>query len=226
VHSNIGKNNDDLLTVKIPRDVSEAGLHKMEMARDELRGLSYIEDISLSYDVPGAISDNIQEVKRVGKENAVNALTIIADRYFSEAYHIPLLAGQFFSETDKAPTDDTKLVINNKAAKELGYDTPEAAIGQQIGLDNNQFIGTIAGVTDDFYTQSMHNATPPVMWFPVENSTFYRFFSIRLKAGSSFEVLTRLEHQWEQLFPDAPFEFRFMDDTVKNMYTSELQLQR
>lgn len=226
VKGDLGYDKDYLITVQAPRDWSEAGLHKMELVREQLRALPHVDNVSLSYGVPGAFADGIQQVQKTGSEDQVDALMITSDSYFSETYRIPLLAGQFFSSPEEATMDNSKLVINNKAAKALGYHTPEKAIGQQVNLFNNRFIGTIAGVTEDFYANSMHSVSPPVIWFSIKNSNQYRFLSIRLKAGSTLDALTALEKEWKQLMPDAPFEFRFMDDTIKNMYTIELQLQR
>src|SRR5690606_35261177 len=222
----LGYDKDFLLTVQAPRDWSETGLHKMEMIRDELRGLPHVENISLSYGIPGAFADGIQQVKKIGSQDEVDALMITSDPYFSDAYNIPLLAGQFFNDPEEPTTDNSKLVVNDKAAKALGYPTAAEAIGQQVSLFNGRFTGTISGVTEDFYANSMHSISPPVIWFSVKNNNHYRFLSIRLKAGSTIDALNTLERKWKQLMPEAPFEFRFMDDTIKNMYTVELQLQR
>lgn len=222
----LGYDKDYLLTVQVPRDWSEAGLHKMEVVREELRTLPEVDNISLSYGIPGSFGEGIQQMRQIGSEDAVDAQMIMSDTYFSDTYHIPLLAGQFFSPVGAFSNDSSKLVINKKAAYALGYSTPEKAIGQQVSLFDNRFTGTIAGVADDFHVNSMHSASPPVVWFPVKNTNQYRFLSIRLKAGSSFDALTTLEKKWRQLMPEAPFEFRFMDDTIKNMYTIERQLHR
>ncbi|PRD47340.1 ABC transporter permease [Sphingobacterium haloxyli] len=221
----LGYDKDYLITVQAPRDWSEAGLHKMELVREQLRALPHVENLSLSYGVPGAFADGIQQIQKVGSEDEVDALMIASDSYFSETYSIPLLAGEFFNQKG-AMTDNSKLVITNKTAKALGFHMPQGAIGQQISLFNGRFVGTIAGVTEDFYANSMHSVSPPVIWFSIKNNNQYRFLSIRLNAGSTLDALTALEKKWKQLMPEAPFEFRFMDDTIKNMYTIELQLQR
>lgn len=224
----LGYDKDYLITVQAPRDWSETGLHKMELVREQLRALPYVDNISLSYGVPDAFGDGIQQLQKVGSEDVVDALMITSDQYFSETYGIPLLAGQFFNSQEKTTADHSKLVITSKTAKALGYHTPAEAIGQQVSLFNNRFTGAIVGVTEDFYANSMHSVSPPVIWFSVKNNNQYRFLSIRLKAGSdsTLDAMTALEKKWKQLMPDAPFEFRFMDDTIKNMYTTELQLQR
>src|SRR5690606_25767609 len=124
----LGYDKDFLLTVQAPRDWSETGLHKMEMIRDELRGLPHVENISLSYGIPGAFADGIQQVKKIGSQDEVDALMITSDPYFSDAYNIPLLAGQFFNDPEEPTTDNSKLVVNDKAAKALGYPTAAEAI--------------------------------------------------------------------------------------------------
>lgn len=224
--SDLGYDKDRLVTVQVPRDWSEAGWHKMETKREELRRLPYVDQISLSYGVPGSFAENLQKVRRFGNEEETEALMIISDQYFSEVYQIPLLAGDFFNPKGDQNIPEDKIVINKKAALALGYRNTEDAVGKQVSLFNNEFTATISGVTDNFYDKSLHNATQSIMWFPMSSAYQYRYFSIRLKPGSTSEQLTALEAKWKNLFPDAPFEYRFTDDTVKNMYRVELQLQR
>lgn len=175
--------------------------------------------------MPGSFGENVQQIKNYGSEDTVDALLIISDRHFSETYNIPLLAGQFFNENDNLNKNNDKIVINKKTAEALGFNDVEEAIGKQVSLFNNRFHGIISGVTDDFYAKSLHSSSSSAVWFLVNNANQYRFFSIRLKTGSTGEALTALEKKWKEVLPDSPFEFNFIDDTMKNMYQIELQLQ-
>lgn len=223
--SDLGYDKESLITVQVPRDWSETGLQKMERIRDELRELTYVDEISLSYGVPGSFGENVQQIQNYGSDDTVDALLIISDSHFSKTYNIPLLAGQFFNENDNLNKNNDKIVINKKTAKALGFNDVEEAIGKQVSLFNNRFHGIISGVTDDFYAKSLHSSSSSVMWFSVNNANQYRFFSIRLKAGSTGEALTALERKWKEILPNSPFEFNFIDDTMKSMYQIELQLQ-
>lgn len=222
--SDLGYDKESLITVQVPRDWSETGLQKIETIREELRELTYVDKISLSYGVPGSFGESVQQIQNYGSEDTVDVMLIISDRYFSETYNIPLLAGQFFSENDNLNKNNDKIVINKKTVAALGFNDVEEAIGKQVSLFNNRFQGIISGVTDDFYAKSLHSSSPSVVWFSVNNANQYRFFSIRLRAESTDEALTALERKWKEVLPDSPFEFNFIDDTMKNMYQIELQL--
>src|SRR5699024_4269889 len=55
--SDLGYDKESLITVQVPRDWSEAGLQRTERIRDELRKLTYVDEISLSYGVPGSFGE-------------------------------------------------------------------------------------------------------------------------------------------------------------------------
>ena len=54
----------------------------------------------------------------------------------------------------------------------------------------------------------------------------YRFFSFRLAPGSTRQTIAGIERKWHDSFPDAPFDYAFMDETLQRLYQTELQLQR
>ncbi len=225
INGQLGYNKDYLLTVQVPRDWSEKGLHNIQQVQQELRQLPQIKDVSLSYGIPNSFGNGIQTVSKVGAEEGIDALVITSDQHFAATYEIPLLTGQFFAAQEDPPVF-SKVVINRKAAQALGYATVDEAIGQSIQLFDGEFTGTIAGVTEDFYANSMHSASPAVVWFPVQASMQYRFLSIRLQAGPIAPAIAALERRWKELMPDAPFQYKFIDETIQAMYSTEIQLKR
>ncbi|WP_052072049.1 ABC transporter permease [Sphingobacterium deserti] len=225
IAGNLGYNKDYLLTAQVPRDWTEKGLNRIELVRQELKLLPQVEEISLSYGVPSSFGDGVRTIQNLINSKETDALLITSDSFFASAYQIPMLAGHFFG-AENDPNISSKVVINRKAALDLGYARPEDAIGQQIGLFDNSFSGTVAGVTENFYANSMHTSSPAVIWYPIKASNQYRFLSIRLKAGSLSAGVTAVERSWHKLMPDAPFDYTFMDDTLRKMYTTEVQLKR
>ncbi|MFD1768436.1 ABC transporter permease [Sphingobacterium suaedae] len=226
VDGHLGYNKDYLLTVQVPRDWSTQGLSHMEHIRQEFSRLSQVQDISLSYGVPGSLGGGVQQVRKYGAEQPIDALLITSDQFFASTYQIPVVAGHFFTRRRQDRLSDNQVVINKKAALAFGYSEAEQALGQQISLFDNQYIGKIAGITEDFFANSMHTESPAVVWLPVTASNQYRFLSIRLRPGSMHQAITELETHWKRLMPDAPFEIQFMDDTIQQMYTTERQLLR
>ena len=136
-----------------------------------------------------------------------------------------MVAGEFFSAEKSLVRDGQKVVINRQAALQLGFDDPAGAVGRQITLGGSDPV-LVAGVTDDFYLHTMHIEPPAIVWTNVFASSAYRYFSIRLTSGNMAEAMTAVGTQWKKLMPDAPFEYRFMDDTLEQMYLGELRLKR
>jgi len=226
MEGNIGYNKDYLLTVQVPRDWSTSGVKKMETIRQELRQLSQIESISLSYETPNNLITQAKVLKNEKSNDDINAQMITADKYFAQTYQIPLLAGQFFNRPVLDTTANMEVVINKNASQVMGYSSPEEAIGQRISLFDGKDKAVITGVTDDFIANSMHDPSVPIVWLNVAEVTQYRYLSIRLKPGSLATSIAQVEEKWKQLLPDAPFAYQFMDDRIKKMYETELQLQR
>ncbi|ERJ60760.1 ABC transporter permease [Sphingobacterium paucimobilis] len=226
ISEKLGYNKEHLLTVQVPRDWSDAGLNRIEAVREQLSKLPQIEAISLSYGIPGAFGNGVQQIKKRGASSTTDALFITADEHFAEAYQIPVIAGQFSNLNGNYQDNNIKVVINQKTATNLGYTIPEEAIGQSITMSDDRLTTEIVAVTDDFYANTMHSQSPAVVWFPVKASPQYRYLSIRLKNGEMADKIKTLEKEWKRLLPDAPFEFEFLDATIAKMYKTELQLKK
>ncbi len=226
ISEKLGYNKERLLTVQVPRDWSDTGLNRMEGIREQLSRLPQIEAVSLSYGVPGAFGDGVQQIKKLGASSTTDALMITADGHFAETYQIPVIAGQFLDLDKSYENNNIKVVVNRKTATSLGYTHPQEAIGQSIALFNDRLTAEIAAVTEDFYANTMHSHSPAVFWFPTKVNSQYRYLSIRLKDGEMADKIKALEKEWKHLLPDAPFEFEFLDVAIARMYQTELQLKR
>lgn len=226
IHGNLGYNKNALLTVQVPRDWSEEGLQKMETIRAELQRLPEVESISLSYETTSRTTGSVSTFRHAGHAREINAQVISTDGYFANTYQIPLLAGSFLPQPTSSGGDDWKVVISKKAALALGFQHMEDAIGQTITLQEGNIPSTIVGVTGDFVLGSMHAAPPLVVWRHVALSKQFRFFTIRLHTASLSSSIHALEKKWSQLLPDAPFDYQFVEEQLRKIYETELQLQR
>jgi len=147
------------------------------------------------------------------------------DEYYAQVYGIPMVAGQFYGSPG-AITDSFAVVINQTEANSLGWTDPRDAVGKQLKFTGDPRIYTIAGVTKDFHFSSMQEATQPVIFVHVGVATTYRFLSFKLKPGNIAGSIETLQKQWRTLMPGAPFEFTFMDEVLKNLYKTEIQLKQ
>ncbi|MBE7169377.1 MAG: FtsX-like permease family protein [Williamsia sp.] len=156
---------------------------------------------------------------------AVQTQSIFTDEYFAATFGIPMKAGVFYGPPGET-TDSLKLVINEKMAHALGWKNPYDAIAQQVMNAGGNRIFTIAGVSKDFHFGTMQQKIQPLTFYNVRAFTAFRILSVKIKSADVGGSIEALQKQWSLLLPGAPFEYTFMDDTLKLLYRTEIQLQR
>ncbi|ELR73921.1 hypothetical protein C900_00085 [Fulvivirga imtechensis AK7] len=131
-----------------------------------------------------------------------------------------VLAGRFFHPQDLTALTD-RLVINESAALALGFDNPHEAIGAIIPTAGQR---EIIGVIADY-----HNLSPK---YPIEPSLFaidfghMTFISILFSSsGGEFQdLITAVRSAWQQIFPEKPFHYDFLDDRFNAQYADDKRL--
>lgn len=223
----LGYDKDYVISIPVPRNWTREGVQQMLQARNRLATLPQIADISLSYEVPNGNNSGIFALYRYGTDPsaAIQTQSIFADEHYADTYAIPLIAGNFYSPHG-GEGDSSKVVINQKMSIALGWDDPHEAIGQQVLNRNDNRVFTIAGVTKDFHFGTMQQSLQPVTFYNLRAFTLFRLFSIKLKPGDMNGSIAALQKKWNEVLPGAPFEYTFMDDTLKQLYSTEIQLKK
>lgn len=123
------------------------------------------------------------------------------------------LRGRDFSP--RFGTDSTNYLINETAAKRLGYTDP---IGKSLTLWNRP--GTIIGVLQDFHYGSLHKAIEPII-IRLNKDVSFQTVMIRTKPGQTKTALAQLETIYKQINPGFPFSYQFADTAYEKLYRSE-----
>ncbi len=151
------------------------------------------------------------------------------DYDFLETFDMQLLAGRDFSEDFS--NDTSAFIVNESALGLLGYQNPEAAIGNRISYmaqnENGRYLksGPIIGVVTDFNFESLHAKIGGMVMDiqPARN----HFFNIKLRTvGDRAQTVSQIQERWAQVFPNDPFDYYFVDDRYLSQYHSEAQLQK
>jgi putative ABC transport system permease protein len=223
----LGFKKDFVVYAQLPRDWSVKGVQKMEAYRYELAQLPEVSSVSLSWEIPDGGNGGPIQLYRQGTNpaQAVTTQGLSTDNQYAKTYNIQLLTGAFFTPS-YTPGDSSKIVINQAAAKALGYKSPGDAVGKQVMPVGGTAPFIIYGVTSDFHFGSMHDAVKPITFLNVNFNPYYRFFSIKLKPGDAQKSIEALQHKWSALMPDAPFEYHFVDDALAKLYQTEIQLKK
>jgi putative ABC transport system permease protein len=222
----IGYNKDYIITAQVPRDWSNAGVIKMENLRQQFAAMPQLANASLSYEMPdGNNSGNFLLYKDGGDSaTAIASQLLMTDEYYASTYGIPMMAGSFFSAAG-AFTDSSKIVINESQARIFGWKNKEA-VGKLVKTTDGGPPFNVAGVIKDFHFGSMQKEIQPTVFLHVGVTNTFRFFSFKMKQGDIGNTIAALQKKWAVLLPGAPFEYKFMDDTLKELYKTEIQLKQ
>lgn len=153
----------------------------------------------------------------------------IADTKYLETYGIELKAGRFLNESDMAaaaesiPQEDRKysVVLNETGVKNLGYLTPESALGKSVKIGINEMTAPIIGVMSDFHTRSLREKITNTAVIPFHRHNNYSV-GIRLDpSAANTATLAKMESVWKSVFPADLFTAAFLDDFLASLYRNE-----
>lgn len=221
----LGYNKDYVLSAQVPRDWTRQGVKKMESIRDQLATLPQVSNVCLSYEVPDGNNGGSASLYRSGTDSttAITAQYLRSDENYLNVYKIPIKAGSFF---EGHALDSGKIILNESAIHALGWKNANEAIGKQLRMPNDPTIFTVKGVTSDFHFGSKQQKIAPIVFFNVTFSPLYRFLSFKVNPGNIPAALNAIQKKWSLVMPGAPFEYKFMDDTLANLYKTEIQLKK
>jgi ABC-type lipoprotein release transport system permease subunit len=154
-------------------------------------------------------------------EKQVDAAVQVADSNFISLYDIHLLAGRDFMEGTSR--DSIKeFVVNESLTKAIGFNDPAKAVGQFLYLDENAI--PIVGVVADFHENSYRQPIKPIAMFDLARAE--RCFAVKLaskgKNLASVKVtLKQMEQIWKRIYPELPFKYSFLDESIAAMYSND-----
>ncbi len=123
-----------------------------------------------------------------------------------------LIEGRDFSKT--SPSDASGVILNEAAVKYMGLKNP---VGQPVTWDDKTY--TILGVTKDIVVGSPYEPVKQtIFWITGESG----FLNIRLNpAVNAHEALGKIETVCKKYSPDAPFDYKFVDEGYATKFASE-----
>jgi len=221
----LGYQKEYLVSAATPRDWTEDGVNKMITIRNEFETLPEVSNASLSYEIPNGNNGFQLQLYRsnASPESKVVSQGMMIDENYLNTYQIPLVAGTVFEE---GVPDANAVLINEQAVKSLGFESPERAIGQQLKNGTREDPLTVIGVIGNIHFESLHTPIKPQVYVDVKAALYYRYFTFKLTPGNMQGQLAVIKSKWQELMPNAPFKFDFLDDTLTTLYSNEMQLRK
>jgi putative ABC transport system permease protein len=160
---------------------------------------------------------------RAGEDKYVEASFDLADINYLRLFGLKLVAGRNLFPSDTI----REVLVNETAARQMGFNRPQDALGTVITTGINNKGGPIVGIIKDFHSQDLHSATSP--FFVSTNRDFWSVVSIRLTAAARnpeaiHTLLGKAEKAWHETFPNETFKYTFFDESIAALYSNERHL--
>ncbi|MCB9315562.1 MAG: ABC transporter permease [Lewinellaceae bacterium] len=184
---------------------------------EKIRGMAAVEQVSISQYMPGDAFDSTIFVPEQPANYTETSLTYThVDAHFVDALKLEMAEGRNFDLS--IPTDSTAFLINQTAAKRLGWDQP---IGKKLAY-GGQDPGLVVGVVKDFNFSSLHDAIEPVV-LRMSPWTLPNIV-VRLHPGDVSDQLAGIQSTWKEMAPEVPLEYGFLDQDFQKLYEKEARM--
>jgi len=214
-NQNPGFNKENVLVVKNMFFLGS----QMASFKNELLNNPSVISASFSSAIPsmGDFSNNAFRQKGQKEKYLIDRMFVDAD--FLKTLDAKMLNGRFFSDNLKSETN--KAIINEQAAKLLGWSDSNEKILTDLNGGENDF--QVIGIVKDFHMKSFRENAKP---FVIRVSESSNYLAIRMQPGDIPKMLDRVKVQWEKFNSDAPFEYFFLDQSFDAQYKSEDRLSK
>ena len=217
---NIGLNKDHVITTAYYQRFAS----NYESFKNEILSNPAIKNIARSSRTPADRlldsygSAEVQLATDSLEKSAVDLKSLTIDHRFVPTYELDVAAGRNYRE-DQGVDRFESFILNESAAKAIGWRNPENAVGKRIVYGGRD--AHIVGILKDFHFESLHQDIQPTIFFIPSDSTNYNYMSIKLDGGNIAGGIAHLEKTWKQFLPQFPFEYHFIDEDFGALYEAE-----
>lgn len=191
---------------------------------NELNQLGYIQAYCRSGNVPidgyNFSEAGITKQNPSPNDDKLGYSMLTIDHRYLKTYSIELVAGKSFTEemTNVAWNDISKIMVNEKAAKQLGFNFNEAAIDEKVLWEDKNY--EVIGVVRDYHHLSLRQGIDPIIFIPRNNGGAY---SVKITSNDIASHLSELDAIFKKYFPGNPFDYYFSNQKYAQLYQTEQQ---
>ena len=238
LNTDLGFKKDAIVTIDLPYNQPN---NRKPVLANAIRRIPGVQKVSINGGSPEAASHSGTFLEYKGKtDTKLDAGCIQIDPSYMSLYELPLIAGRNFSVSDTArqgsdAAEDGSIpaqppfrafILNETAARALGFNRPADAVGRQVSTGYGGVLGPVVGVVKDFHSQNLHEKIQPFFFTTQQNAG--RTLSIKLSGaalapGQVKRLLSEFETSFKNIYPESTFQSRFFDESLERLYLREHQ---
>ncbi len=215
----LGYDKNDLISIPLADNMKPKYYSlKRELEKDEL-----IQGVSASMLSPVMMGSNSGGARWEGKDPDKNVLigTNGVDYDYLKTMKMELVSGRDFSRdftSDIAKDTLGNFLVNEEVVKVMGIGDPVGKSFSFMGLN-----GRIVGVMKNFHFRGANQLIEPIA-FALTDTSYLRNILIRLTPGQITASLKSVEKIWNEILPEYPLDYSFIDQDYNDLYKSQIRL--
>jgi putative ABC transport system permease protein len=220
-NSDTGFNRHQVLVIK---HINALGEKQGPVLKEELKKMSSVLNASLSSFLPTGERRWQNYISSSGASLQTQFWPV--DEDYINTMEMQIVRGRNFSKG--FPTDSVAMIINETAARMLGYSND--AIGKKIYYGEAEKEFHVIGVVKDFNFGSFKDQISPVVmllttpWSLGHEGDGTDNLCIRLNGRNASLVIANVKKQWQKLSPGEDFDYSFMDADFDATYRVERRM--
>jgi len=218
LETDYGFRTDAIVTVRVGYGMFDT-TGTIKVLEQKIRQLPGITRVVREAEAPLGWGATFMTLKHKGKEDiTLMAMMDYGNEQYIPFYGLRIVAGRNIRRSDTL----TEWVINETAARRLGFGRSADAVGQLLYSNDKAF--PIVGVVADFHQSSFKD---PIAAEVIGNVPgFEHFLGVRLASeGKSPEevkkTLAAMEKVYKDVYPHGKFSYAFLDEFIANLYQTE-----
>lgn len=187
-----------------------------------MRNISGVTAVGYANDIIGK-SHNAHELNHEGMPAGQWKYypALMAGFGLKDVLGLRMAAGRWFDPA--VPREDSlSLVINERMVKELGWGTPQDAIGKRLNTPDG--MEHVIGVVKDFHFDPLFKPVEPFFFdvCPGDRMTlWFRCVYVRIAAGDPRPTIDAIHRMWDGMTQEFPFEYTFLDGELEAQYRAQ-----
>jgi hypothetical protein len=213
-NKDLGFQRENVIALELTEDMNE----KYDVLREGLMADPAVAAVGRGHEMLFDVSTGTGDPSWEGMDESRRAIfkILFVDDMFFETTALKFIAGKGFDAQMEADTANVPIVINETAARQMGFDDP---IDKRVSFWGDEH--RVVGLVRDFHNASLHtNIQPMIFYYSPENAgQLY----LRTAPGQTQAAIAGLEKNINRLDPDYALNYAFLDQQYEALYESEIR---
>ena len=191
------------------------GLKNHDMLRDEFIKHPFITDVTVKNSLPTNWQNGNGLSKPGSDELIIMEMNNVKPNYF-EMMDMKIIEGEnpFHLESQDSIIP---VILNERAVRLLNLESP---INTILSVNFGYETLIVKGVMKNANIRSLRDEIDPQVYMKINNNHWSSVYFFKY-TGDPQQTIGVLKQKWQELEPDTPFQYHFLDETYKGLYSSE-----